>query len=637
VSAERFDDEGRRLLRVAGAQLDVRVGDIDGNTEKICDALRWASEQGADICVVPELATTGYPPEDLLLSEGFVQANLEALGHIAAVTGELPGSDVVAVVGFADTIPPVAGADAAPRSLANAAALCHDGSVVAIHHKTLLPNYGVFDEARYFAPGQQPHTTWSMRLATVGVAICEDLWRPDIVDGQAAAGAQVLLAANASPYHRGKRATREELVRTTARRTHMPVVYVTCVGGRDTLVFDGSSLVVDADGEVLVRSRSFAPDRFCVDVATTPRPRTAPARFVAGATQLAGERSAPIGEVNEPLDDEAETYAALVTALRDYIRHSKPGGFEHVIIGLSGGIDSALVAALAVDAVGPDKVWGVAMPSAYSSDHSVEDAEDLARRLKIRFDTISIAGMYDASVEALADVFEGTEFGVAEENLQARARGMVLMGIANKHDGIVLATGNKSEGAVGYATLYGDMAGGYAPIKDVPKTLVTGLCRWRNEIDPATWPYLGWQGPTEPIPQRTIDKPPSAELAPGQVDSDSLPPYEVLDQILEGYIEHGWGVDQIAADLRKRELLAAGEDGDLEALVARVVRMVDGAEHKRRQAPPGPKVTARAFGSDRRIPLTAGFDQPAATTPSSPTIGPEAEPEETWLFDYSSA
>jgi NAD+ synthase (glutamine-hydrolysing) len=627
VSVDRFDEEGRRVLRVAGVQLAVRVGDVEGNADLAVEAIRWAAEQGADVVVLPELAIPGYPPQDLLLSERFIDANLAALDRVAEATADLPGSDVVAVVGFADRVPPVAGADAADRSLANAVALCHDGRVVARHHKTLLPNYGVFDEARYFAPGTDPHRTVGIRLATVGVAVCEDLWRPDIVEGQAAAGAQLLLAANASPYHRGKRQTREELVRDTARRTAMPVVYVNCVGGREDLVFDGGSLVADASGEVIVRCLSLAPDRFCVDVPATTRPRTGPTRFVAGAARSTpAERPAETAPLHDPLDDDAETYGALVMALRDFVRTSKPGGFDHLVLGLSGGIDSALVAALAVDAVGPGKVWGVGMPSEYSSGHSVEDARELARRLGIRLDLVPITGMFTAAREALADVFAGTDFDVAEENLQARSRGMALMAIANKFDGIVLATGNKSEGAVGYATLYGDMAGGYAPIKDVPKTLVTRLCRWRNAVDPTAWPHLGWQGPREPIPERTIDKPPSAELSPDQMDTDSLPPYPVLDRILEGYVECGWDVPRITAALEAAGVTAeeAGAADGLESLVRRVVRMVDGAEHKRRQAAPGPKVTARAFGSDRRLPLTAGFAEPAGGAPAMPHIGPES-------------
>jgi NAD+ synthase (glutamine-hydrolysing) len=637
VDVERFDEEGRRLVRVAAAQLDVRVGDVDGNAEKVIEAIRWASAEGADVCVVPELAIPGYPPEDLLASEAFAAANVEALGRVASATADLPGTDVVAVVGFADRIAPVAGADAAPRALANAVALCHDGQVVATHHKTLLPNYGVFDEARYFAAGTSPHRTWSIRLATAGVAICEDLWRPDIVDGQAAGGAQLLLAANASPYHRGKPATREELVVATARRTAMPVVYVNCVGGRDALVFDGSSVAVDAQGRVLARARSFVPDRFCVDVPATPRPRTAPARFVAGAPRpRAGahrdEAEPAPPPVHEPLEEDAETYAALVLALRDYLTGSKPGGFPTVVVGLSGGIDSALVAALAVDAVGPERVRGVAMPSEFSSEHSVADARDLAERLGIRFDIIPIAGIYDAATEALSDVFAGTEFDVAEENLQARARGMLVMAIANKFDGIVLATGNKSEGAVGYATLYGDMAGGYAPITDVPKTLVTQLCRWRNAVDPDAYRHLGWRGPREPITPNTISKPPSAELSPGQMDTDSLPPYPVLDRILERYIEDGFDVDRVVADLDRAGVTAedAGAADGLAGLVRRVMRMVDAAEHKRRQAAPGPKVTARAFGSDRRLPLVSGWDRPASAAPAAPTIGPEAGSEHRW-------
>jgi NAD+ synthase (glutamine-hydrolysing) len=471
------------------------------------------------------------------------------------------------VVGFVDRSHPAprGGADSQDRDVANAAAILQDGSVRAVYHKVLLPNYGVFDEDRYFTVGTDPGMVWALGSHTVGVSICEDIWLPDGPPAaQAEAGARILLNINASPFHRGKAAEREGMIAERARAAGAPVVYLNLVGGQDELVFDGGSMVVAADGTVLHRSPQFEEDRFVVDV------------------PLAGEESRAV-ELPPFLDTTEEVYRALTVGLGDYARKN---GFESVVIGLSGGIDSALTAAIAVDALGADGVWGVAMPTRFSSQHSIDDARQLALNLGIRFDLISIDEIYASYLEALAPVFVGMPFGVAEENLQARARGAVLMAISNKHGPMVVATGNKSELAAGYATLYGDMVGGYAVLKDVFKTLVYDLAKWRNKDG-------------EVIPQNTIDKPPSAELRPNQKDSDSLPPYDVLDAILELYVEDDCGPGDI---------VDRGYDRDL---VARVTGMVDRNEYKRRQAAPGVKITTKAFGKDRRLPITNHYRSPA--------------------------
>ncbi len=542
-------------VRVAGAQLNLTVGDLVGNEAVIAAAMDWAEGEGADILLLPELAVTGYPPEDLILRSDFVTAGMEVVDRLAARSGE-----TMVVVGFVDRFggEHAASTDASDRTVANAAAVLHRGRVAGVYRKIHLPNYGVFDEDRYFAVGDDPARTWDVAGTTVGVSICEDIW---LADGpplaQAGAGARMLLNINASPFHKGKAAEREEMIVDRARAAQAPVVYLNLVGGQDELVFDGCSLVVAADGTVLHRSPQFEEDRFVVDV------------------PLPGEPVSP-GRLTPLLDPVEEVYRALQTGLGDYVRKN---GFERVVIGLSGGIDSALTAVIAADALGPDGVWGVAMPSRFSSSHSIDDARALAENLGIQFDLLPMDGVFEALVDALAPVFAGSEFGTAEENLQARARGTMLMGISNKFGPMVVATGNKSEMAVGYATLYGDMVGGYAVLKDVFKTLVYDLSRWRNKK-------------REVIPQSTIDKPPSAELRPGQKDSDSLPPYEVLDAVLALYVESDAGVD---------EIVAAGFDP---ALVARVAALVDRNEYKRRQAAPGVKITVKAFGKDRRLPTT---------------------------------
>jgi NAD+ synthase (glutamine-hydrolysing) len=542
-------------LLVAGAQINLTVGDLEGNESRIAEAMDRASKDGADVLLLPELAIPGYPPEDLVLRRDFVESNIAVLRRLARRSDEL-----VTVVGFVDFASGAGSrsADAEPRAVANAAAVLSSGRIEGVYHKVHLPNYGVFDEDRYFVVGSDPDRIWEAAGVPVGVSICEDIW---LDDGppmlQARAGAEVLLNINASPFHRGKAAEREEMLAARARAGDAAVVYLNLFGGQDELVFDGASVVIAADGTVLHRSPQFAEDFFVVEVPTR------------------GER-APIADVAPHLGSTEEVYRALTTGLSDYCAKN---GFGGVVIGLSGGIDSALTAAIAVDALGADSVWGVAMPSRFSSQHSFDDARALAANLGIRFDRIGIDDIFEAQLEALSGVFGKTLFGLAEENLQARARGALLMAISNKHGPLVLATGNKSEMAVGYATLYGDMVGGYAVLKDVLKGLVYELARWRNKDG-------------ELIPQNSIDKAPSAELRPDQKDSDSLPPYETLDAILERYVEGDMGVSEIVAD---------GYDPDT---VLAVARMVDQAEYKRRQAAPGVKITTKAFGKDRRLPIT---------------------------------
>ena len=548
-------------VRVAGGQLNLTVGDLAGNEARIAEVMAWAEAESADILLLPELAINGYPPEDLVLRRDFVRMGIEARDRLAERSKGM--AVVVGFVDFADSV--VRGApDAQDRTVANAAAILQDGKVSGVYHKVLLPNYGVFDEDRYFSVGIQPDATWDLGGVVAGVSVCEDIWLPDGPPAQqAAAGARILLNINASPFHRGKAADRERMIVERARESSTPVVYLNLVGGQDELVFDGVSLVATADGTVIHRSAQFDEDLFVVDV------------------PLAGE--SPSGTSLTPLlDPIEEVYRALTIGLGDYVRKN---GFQSVVIGLSGGIDSALTAAVAADALGPDAVWGVAMPSRFSSKHSVDDALELASNLGIRVDQVPVDAVYASLLDVLEPLFAGTSFGVAEENLQARARGAILMAISNKHGPMVVATGNKSEMAVGYATLYGDMVGGYAVLKDVFKTLVYDLARWRNKDG-------------EVIPQNSIDKPPSAELRPDQKDSDSLPPYEVLDAILERYIED---------DLSLTDIVGDGFDP---AVVARVGRLVDRNEYKRRQAAPGVKITTKAFGKDRRLPITNGYQPP---------------------------
>lgn len=543
-------------FRIAGAQLNLVVGDIAGNERRIIEAIGRATEAGAAVLLLPELAINGYPPEDLVHRSDFVDAGISALRRIARATST---TDVV--VGFVDYAPgPSAGAaDSVERRVANGAALLGDGEIKGIYHKVHLPNYGVFDEDRYFSVGSHPDRIWEIAGVPVGISICEDIW---LADGpprmQAAAGARVLLNINASPFHAGKAKEREDMLAARARAAGTPVAYLNLVGGQDELVFDGASVLFDERGAVVHRSPQFEEDFFVVDC------------------PLPGE---PVSDYPEPaalLEPVEEVYRALTVGLADYVAKN---GFSRVLIGLSGGIDSALTAAIAADALGPENVWGMSMPSRFSSQHSIDDARQLARNLGIRFDILPIDDIFASYLDALSDLFKGTEFGVAEENIQARIRGALWMALSNKFGEMVLATGNKSEMAVGYATLYGDMVGGYAVLKDVFKTLVYDLARWRNKDG-------------EVIPEGSISKPPSAELRPDQKDSDSLPPYDLLDAILVRYIERDMGVADIIAD---------GYDPQT---VLRVAAMVDRNEYKRRQAAPGVKITVKAFGKDRRLPIT---------------------------------
>jgi NAD+ synthase (glutamine-hydrolysing) len=544
-------------IRIALAQVNPTVGDLPGNAALVRDRVAEAVRAGADLVLFPEMVLTGYPVEDLALRPSFQDASRSAIHDLAAALADQGHGAVTALVGYLDYLdedgPATAGRPR--RAPVNAAAVLRDGRVVARYVKHHLPNYGVFDEARYFVPGNEPLVV-RVGDVDVAVAVCEDLWQ----EGGPVAWAReqscpVLAVLNASPYEQDKDDVRLELCRQRARESGATLAYVNMIGGQDELVFDGDSLVVAPDGTLIARAPQFEPALLVVDVDTDAvRP----------------------GPVAARLEARAEVYGALVLALRDYVDKN---GFRSVLLGLSGGIDSALVAAIACDAFGPDRVFGVALPSVYSSGHSVDDAYDLAARTGLHIRTVPIAPMIDAYQGSLA------LSGLAEENLQARVRGTTLMALSNAEGHLVLATGNKSELAVGYSTIYGDAVGGFAPIKDVPKTLVWELARWRNEQAVAA-------GEQPPIPPSSIDKPPSAELRPGQQDTDSLPDYHLLDQLLEAYV---------AGDHSAADLVRAGFDA---ALVERILRLTDLAEYKRRQYPPGTKISLRAFGRDRRLPIT---------------------------------
>ncbi|MDQ1393810.1 MAG: hypothetical protein QOF30_2787 [Acidimicrobiaceae bacterium] len=569
------------VLRLALCQLNAVVGDLGGNAERIVAALSAAEQAGADLAVFPELAVTGYPPEDLLLKPGFVADNQAALTKVAAAT-----EGCAAIVGFVDQ-----GMD-----LYNAAAVCAFGQVQGVYRKQVLPNYGVFDEKRYFAAGTGARELYLIGGVRVGVSICEDAWDPaGPIAAQAAGGAELIANINASPYYRGRLAERERMLATRAADASCAVVYVNLLGGQDELVFDGASVVLAANGDVVCSVPQFEDTVALVDVDIRPafRKRLLDPRGRAEAAPLpvsiVTERRRPArlmprlpNPIATALPVEEEIYRALVVGTRDYVAKN---GFTDVVIGLSGGIDSSLVATVAADALGAEHVHGVAMPSRFSSDHSLADAQQLAARLGVDYRVIPIESAHTAFTDMLAPSFDGRVVDLTEENLQSRIRGVTLMALSNKFGWMVLTTGNKSELAVGYSTLYGDTAGGFAVIKDVLKTMVYRLCQWRNAHGAGT-------GGAGPIPEAVLTKPPSAELRPEQRDDQSLPPYDVLDPILEAYIE---------SDLTAAELVEAGFD---EELVRRVVRLVDLAEYKRRQYPPGVRVTPKAFGRDRRMPIT---------------------------------
>jgi NAD+ synthase (glutamine-hydrolysing) len=576
-----------RRLRICLAQINTTVGDLDGNVKKITAAIESGREAGANLVVLPELAVCGYPPEDLLFKPKFIRANLDSLNRIAAAT-----KDIIAIVGFVD----------ADGDIYNAAALLHEGKVAAIYHKIFLPNYGVFDENRYFRAGNQC-PIFVIGGVKVGITICEDIWyeaSPATV--MADAGAEVIVNISASPYHSDKGTYRERMICTRAADNVAVFAYCNAVGGQDELVFDGHSVIMDEYGNLIARGAQFQEDMLFADLDIEsvfrgrlhdPRlrkelPFAEQNRWKLSETVISAREfpapPAPIASTQaQLLSLPAEVYKALVLGTRDYILKN---GFRKVVIGLSGGIDSSLVAAVAVAALGPENVVGVSMPSRYSSGGSKTDAQQLAKNLKIKLLTIPIETVYKAYLETLAAPFGDTRPDATEENIQARIRGNFLMALSNKFGWIVLTTGNKSEYATGYTTLYGDMAGGFAVIKDVPKTLVYQVARQCNI-----------EAGFELIPESVFEKPPSAELRPDQKDTDSLPPYETLDPILQAYVEEDKSVEQIVAH------------GFKKAVVDQSAKLVDRSEYKRRQSPPGVKITARAFGRDRRLPITNRFKE----------------------------
>lgn len=535
-------------VTIVVAQIDLLVGDIEGNARRIVECSQNARERmGANAIVFPELSLTGYPPEDLLQRPGMHRRVRNALAQICE---QVRGIDMV--VGYPHL---------ERETLYNAAGVIREGEVVAVYHKQRLPNYSVFDEKRHFEVGTDPCVV-DIAGIRVGLTICEDIWIAEPARQAAQAGAHLILNLNASPFHVRKWAEREAVARQRVSETGVPLIYANLVGGQDELVFDGDSFAMNADGEIAVRVAAFEEALRCIHL-----------------TSRDGRVHIEPGYIDEPLDDEASVYSALVYATRDYIEKN---GFAGAVLGLSGGIDSALTLAIAVDAIGADRVEAVMMPSRYTAQISLDDAQAQADTMGVAYHVVPIDALLASFQQALEPLFRNLPADVTEENIQARCRGVLLMAISNKHRKIVLTTGNKSEMSVGYATLYGDMAGGFAPIKDVPKTLVYRLAEYRNRLDAA-------------IPRRVMERPPSAELAPDQKDTDSLPPYEVLDPILERYVELDRSVTEIIAD---------GFDPET---VRRVVGMVNRNEYKRRQAPPGVRISRRAFGQDRRYPITSGF------------------------------
>jgi NAD+ synthase (glutamine-hydrolysing) len=573
-------------LRLALAQIDVTVGDLAGNAAAVVARTREAAAAGAHLVVFPEMAITGYPPEDLVFRESFRAASRATLKNLAVELAAAGLADTAVIVGYLDE-------DGGPRTAAtlylderagprNAAAFCLGGRVVATYYKHHLPNYGVFDEARYFVRGDR-FTVVRYGGVDVALTICEDLWQDDgpfAVAGQVGVG--LVVNINGSPYERNKDDVRLRLLQRRAREARATVAYLNMVGAQDELVFDGDSMVVTAGGAVLARTPQYVEGVFYVDLdlpatdpVTAPRSQMLVEHHDTQTPAVPRYEMRPAG-VADRVSDEAEIWGALVTGTRDYVRKNR---FRSVVLGVSGGIDSSVVAAIAADAIGGENVYGVSMPSSYSSEHSKSDAADLAERIGANYRVVPVAPMIDEFVESLKLT------GLAEENVQARVRGTTLMSLSNAEGHLVLAPGNKSELAVGYSTIYGDAVGGFAPIKDVPKSLVRKLARWRNAEAEA-------RGETPPIPPNSISKPPSAELRPGQLDTDSLPDYELLDEVLARYVDG----DEGCADI-----VAAGYAAEL---VGRIARMVDAAEWKRRQYPPGPKISFKAFGRDRRLPIS---------------------------------
>ncbi|MDQ4149103.1 MAG: NAD+ synthase [Actinomycetota bacterium] len=568
-------------MRIALAQVNTTTGDLNGNAEIVRQAIREAQQLGADLVALPELVITGYPPDDLLLNKAFVRDSESALLDVArGVEG------IVAIIGFPE---------ASAGALYNSAAVAADGAVRAVYRKHKLPNYGVFDERRFFEPGQGI-LLGDISGVRFGVIICEDLWEDEGPSAACArAGASIVVNINASPYHAGKTKERLKLLHARARRQGVAFAYVNSVGGNDEIIFDGQSMAVDAEGQLLARGPQFRSETIAFDF--TPRfidgsdPPTAgreepvstpldePAHVVDVTNRARSPKPRLRNEIAPELSHEEEVYSALVLGVRDYMAKN---GFHQALVGVSGGIDSALTLSIAVDAIGADNVLAISNPSGYTSERSVTDAAALCANLQVELAVVPIGDVLDSMRKALTPVFKVVEGSVTDQNLQARIRGNLWMAVSNQTGRLVLSTGNKSEMAVGYATLYGDMAGGFAVLKDVPKTLVWQLARWRNRRD-------------EVIPASIIERPPSAELAPNQLDTDLLPPYEILDPILKAYVEDALSIDEITWTGFDRET------------VAKVVRMVDRAEYKRRQAPPGIKISPRAFGRDRRLPITNGY------------------------------